>query len=71
MDSKTLNYEYVRWMTKAEQANSRQEAVDCINKATQLKAAFEVARQHEAPLDRYARWCGGPGGFDDFAERLH
>ena len=21
--------------------------------------------------DRYARWCGGQGGFDDYAERLH
>ena len=21
--------------------------------------------------ERYSRWCGGKGGFDDFAERLH
>jgi hypothetical protein len=20
---------------------------------------------------RYSRWCGGKGGFDDYAERLH
>jgi hypothetical protein len=21
--------------------------------------------------ERYSKWCGGKGGFDDFAERLH
>lgn len=21
--------------------------------------------------ERYRKWCGGRGGFDDFAERLH
>jgi hypothetical protein len=21
--------------------------------------------------ERYGRWCGGKGGFDDYAERLH
>ena len=21
--------------------------------------------------ERYTKWCGGKGGFDDFAERLH
>lgn len=21
--------------------------------------------------ERYSRWCGGKGGFDDFAERMH
>ena len=21
--------------------------------------------------ERYSKWCGGRGGFDDFAERLH
>lgn len=21
--------------------------------------------------ERYSRWCGGAGGFDDYAERLH
>jgi hypothetical protein len=23
------------------------------------------------PNDRYSRWCGGQGGFDDFVERWH
>jgi len=22
------------------------------------------------PKDRLSKWCGGPGGFDDYAERL-
>jgi len=21
--------------------------------------------------ERYSKWCGGKGGFDDYAERLH
>jgi hypothetical protein len=28
-------------------------------------------KQYNVPTDRYSRWCGGKGGFDDFAERLH
>lgn len=23
------------------------------------------------PKDRFSRWCGGPGGFDDYVERMH
>lgn len=23
------------------------------------------------PKDRMSRWCGGPGGFDDYVERMH
>lgn len=28
-------------------------------------------KNKQVPEDRYSRWCGGKGGFDDFAERLH
>jgi hypothetical protein len=30
---------------------------------------LEKAAKHGS--ERYSRWCGGKGGFDDFAERLH
>jgi hypothetical protein len=65
-----LNYEYALLMKQAEQATSRQEAVDLINKATALRAAMEALKNNPPP-DRYERWCGGKNGFDDYAERLH
>ena len=30
-----------------------------------------LARSQKHGTERYARWCGGQGGFDDFAERMH
>lgn len=27
--------------------------------------------KYQVPNDRYSRWCGGQGGFDDFIERWH
>jgi hypothetical protein len=27
--------------------------------------------KHSTPPDRYSKWCGGKGGFDDFVERWH
>ena len=30
-----------------------------------------LARSHKHGTERYNRWCGGKGGFDDFAERCH
>ena len=35
-------------------------------------ASDKYLRQAEkSGNDRYSRWCGGKGGFDDYAERLH
>ena len=55
-------------MAAAENAANRKEAVKLIQQATRLKEATAYC---DPPSDRYSRWCGGPGGFDDFAERLH
>jgi hypothetical protein len=30
-----------------------------------------LAQSAKHGTERYSRWCGGKGGFDDFAERLH
>ena len=57
-------------MQQAEAATSRQEALKCIHMATQLKQAM-AAKKAEPPADRYSRWCGGPGGWNDYAERMH
>jgi hypothetical protein len=27
--------------------------------------------KYSIPKDRYSKWCGGSGGFDDFVERWH
>jgi hypothetical protein len=65
-----LNHEYALLMKKAEQATNRQDALDCIHRATALRAAMNVLKSNP-PDDRYSRWCGGKNGFDDYAERLH
>ena len=70
MDYNVLNYNYTHLMQQAEQASSRQEAIACIHQATALKQAMAV-KKTEPPTDRFSRWCGGPGGFNDYSERLH
>lgn len=30
-----------------------------------------LAQAAKHGTDRYRAWCGGKGGFDDYAERLH
>ena len=30
-----------------------------------------LAKVSKHGKDRYSKWCGGKGGFDDYAERLH
>ena len=70
MDYNNLNWNYINLMQQAEAATSRQEALKCIHMATQLKQAM-AAKKAEPPADRYSRWCGGPGGWNDYAERMH
>jgi hypothetical protein len=38
---------------------------------TDLAADKYLAQSAKHGTERYAKWCGGRGGFDDFAERLH
>jgi hypothetical protein len=38
---------------------------------TDLAADKYLAQANRHGKERYERWCGGRGGFDDFAERLH
>jgi len=28
-------------------------------------------KKYDVPKDRYSKWCGGKGGFDDYVERWH
>ncbi len=28
-------------------------------------------KKYNIPNDRYSKWCGGKGGFDDYVERWH
>jgi hypothetical protein len=38
---------------------------------TDLAADKYLEKAAKHGTERYSRWCGGKGGFDDFAERLH
>jgi hypothetical protein len=38
---------------------------------TDLAADKYLERSAKHGTERYEKWCGGRGGFDDFAERLH
>jgi hypothetical protein len=38
---------------------------------TDLAADKYLAQSAKHGTERYSKWCGGKGGFDDFAERLH
>ena len=38
---------------------------------TDLAADKYLDRSAKHGTERYSKWCGGKGGFDDFAERLH
>ncbi len=38
---------------------------------TDLAADKYLEQSAKHGTERYSKWCGGRGGFDDFAERLH
>ena len=38
---------------------------------TDLAADKYLAKSAKHGTERYSRWCGGKGGWDDYAERLH
>jgi len=38
---------------------------------TDVAADKLLAKASKHGTERYRVWCGGRGGFDDFAERLH
>jgi hypothetical protein len=38
---------------------------------TDLAADRLLEKASKHGNERYSKWCGGKGGFDDFAERLH
>jgi hypothetical protein len=38
---------------------------------TDLAADKYLEKSSKHGTERYSKWCGGRGGFDDFAERLH
>jgi hypothetical protein len=38
---------------------------------TDLAADKYLERSQKLGVERYGQWCGGKGGFDDFAERMH
>jgi hypothetical protein len=38
---------------------------------TDLAADKYLEKSAKHGTERYRVWCGGKGGFDDFAERLH
>jgi hypothetical protein len=38
---------------------------------TDLAADKYLEKSAKHGTERYSKWCGGKGGFDDFAERLH
>ena len=31
---------------------------------------LNMVKRNLPPSDRFSRWCGGPGGFDDYVERM-
>ncbi len=38
---------------------------------TDLAADKYLEKSAKHGTERYSRWCGGKGGWDDYAERLH
>lgn len=38
---------------------------------TDLAADRYLEKSAKHGAERYSRWCGGKGGWDDYAERLH
>jgi len=38
---------------------------------TDPKSDAILARSSRYGTERYSRWCGGKGGFDDWCERVH
>lgn len=38
---------------------------------TDPRADRYIQQSEKFGKERYSRWCGGKGGFDDFSERLH
>ena len=63
MNYQHIVYEMTSLLTQAEEATSRKEAVECLNKATLL--------QETAAALKKERWCGGVGGWDNWVERWH
>lgn len=55
MNYNDMHYNYVQLMRQAEQATNRKEALDCIHRATALRAAADVLKQQQ-PTHRYERW---------------
>jgi hypothetical protein len=48
-----------------------QEDFGTVTLITDPKADAILSRSQKHGTERYSRWCGGKGGFDDFAERCH
>jgi hypothetical protein len=38
---------------------------------TDLAADRYLEKAAKHGTERYSRWCGGAGGFDDYVERMH
>lgn len=38
---------------------------------TDVKSDTYLKQSEKHGRERYRRWCGGKGGFDDYSERLH
>lgn len=69
-----LVHEMVHTMTAAEQASSRKDARDLINRATKLRGAIDYMKSHPdyqyGPSHEGQR-VGGAFGSDDYVERWH
>lgn len=53
MNYNTINYNYINLMTQAEQATTRQEAIEYINQATKLMETMNYIKQQERQDSKY------------------